>query len=37
MKLRGFARLGGLQVRRATGRTLDGALEGLEALVGEQP
>jgi carbon monoxide dehydrogenase subunit G len=37
MKLRGFARLGGIQVRRATGRTLDGALEGLETLVGEQP
>ena len=33
MKLRGFARFGGFQVRRATGRTLDGALDGLEGLV----
>jgi hypothetical protein len=29
-KLRGLARLGGLLVRRATGRVLDEALDGLE-------
>ena len=33
-KLRGMARFGGLMVRRATRRALDGALEGLEALHG---
>lgn len=32
IKLRGFSRLGGLQVRRATRRQLDGALAGLEEL-----
>ncbi|MGI8750563.1 MAG: SRPBCC family protein [Thermoleophilaceae bacterium] len=32
---RGFSRLGGLQIRMATRRRLDGALEGLEALAGE--
>jgi uncharacterized protein YndB with AHSA1/START domain len=31
-KLRGMARLGGLMVRRAARRALDGALEGLESL-----
>jgi uncharacterized protein YndB with AHSA1/START domain len=30
---RGFARLGGLQLRRATRRKLDGALDGLERLL----
>ena len=29
-KLRGLARFGGLLVRRATGRVLDEALDGLE-------
>ena len=33
-KLRGMARLGGLMVRRAARRALDGALEGLESLHG---
>jgi len=33
--LRGFSRLGGLQMRRATRKTLEGALDGLEQLVGE--
>ena len=33
-KLRGLARLGGLMVRRAARRALDGALEGLESLHG---
>jgi uncharacterized protein YndB with AHSA1/START domain len=33
MSLRGFARLGGLQFRRATARRLESALEGLEAVV----
>jgi uncharacterized protein YndB with AHSA1/START domain len=33
-KLRSFARLGGMLVRRASGRQLDEALEGLEAVVG---
>jgi uncharacterized protein YndB with AHSA1/START domain len=32
MGLRGFSRLGGGQVKRATKRKLDGALEGLERL-----
>jgi uncharacterized protein YndB with AHSA1/START domain len=32
VRLRGFARLGGLQVTRATKRQLTGALEGLNAL-----
>ena len=31
-RLRGLSRFGGLQVRRATGRQLDAALDGLEAL-----
>ena len=31
-KLRGMARLGGVMVRRAARRALDGALEGLESL-----
>jgi uncharacterized protein YndB with AHSA1/START domain len=35
IRLRGFARFGVLQVRRATARTLRGALEGLGRLVGE--
>ena len=34
--LRGFSRLGGLQMRRATRKTLDGALDGLEQLVGKE-
>jgi uncharacterized protein YndB with AHSA1/START domain len=33
MRLRGFSRLGGFQVRRATRRRLDQALAGLAALV----
>jgi uncharacterized protein YndB with AHSA1/START domain len=33
-KLRGMARLGGMMVRRASRRALDGALEGLETLHG---
>ena len=33
-KLRGFARLGGMLVRRASRRQLDDALDGLEAVVG---
>jgi uncharacterized protein YndB with AHSA1/START domain len=33
-KLRGMARLGGMMVRRASRRALDGALEGLENLHG---
>lgn len=33
--LRGFSRLGGAQIRRATRKTIDGALDGLERLVGE--
>jgi uncharacterized protein YndB with AHSA1/START domain len=32
--LRGFSRLGGGQIRRATKRTLSGALDGLERVVG---
>lgn len=32
LALRGFSRFGGFQIRRATRRTLDGALDGLEAL-----
>ena len=32
--LRGLSRFGGLQVRRATRRQLDGALDGLHALAG---
>jgi uncharacterized protein YndB with AHSA1/START domain len=32
---RGFARLGFVQLRRAAGRTLDGALDGLDAIVGD--
>ncbi len=31
MRLRGFARFGGLQIRRATRRQLEAALEGLDA------
>jgi uncharacterized protein YndB with AHSA1/START domain len=31
--LRGFSRLGGLQIRRATRRTIEGALDGLERVV----
>jgi uncharacterized protein YndB with AHSA1/START domain len=34
MRLRGFARLGFLQVRKATGRQLEEALEGLQRAVG---
>jgi uncharacterized protein YndB with AHSA1/START domain len=34
IQLRGFSRLGGLQVRRATRRQFDGALEGLQELAG---
>jgi uncharacterized protein YndB with AHSA1/START domain len=33
MRLRGFARLGSLQFRRATARRLESALDGLEAVV----
>ena len=33
MRLRGFARLGSLQLRRATARRLESALDGLEAVV----
>jgi uncharacterized protein YndB with AHSA1/START domain len=33
-KLRGLSRLGGFLVRRATGRILDEALDGLEAALG---
>ncbi|MBA2420065.1 MAG: SRPBCC family protein [Thermoleophilaceae bacterium] len=33
IRLRGFARFGSIQVRLATKKTLDGALEGLERLV----
>jgi uncharacterized protein YndB with AHSA1/START domain len=33
MRLRGFARLGGFQFRRATARRLEDALDGLEAVV----
>jgi hypothetical protein len=33
-KLRGISRLGGFLVRRATGRIVDEALDGLEAAVG---
>jgi carbon monoxide dehydrogenase subunit G len=36
LKLRGFSRLGGLQMRRATRKTLDGALDGLTRVVGEE-
>lgn len=36
LRLRGFSRFGTLQVRRAWGRQLDGALAGLEALFAEQ-
>jgi uncharacterized protein YndB with AHSA1/START domain len=32
---RGFARLGFVQLRRAAGRQLEGALDGLEALLGD--
>jgi uncharacterized protein YndB with AHSA1/START domain len=35
MRLRGFARFGFLQVRRAAARQLQGALEGLEASLAE--
>ncbi len=35
LSTRGFSRLGGLQIRRATRRQLDGALEGLAALAGD--
>jgi uncharacterized protein YndB with AHSA1/START domain len=34
MRLRGFARLGAIQFRRATARRLEAALDGLEAAVG---
>jgi uncharacterized protein YndB with AHSA1/START domain len=34
--LRGFSRLGGGQVKRATRRKLDGALDGLERALGEE-
>ena len=34
LTLRGFSRLGGFQVSRATRRQLDGALEGLQRLAG---
>lgn len=34
LRLRGFSRFGGLQVRRATARKLDGALAGLAEAVG---
>ena len=33
--LRGFSRLGGGQIRRATRKTIDGALDGLERTVGQ--
>ena len=36
MGLRGFSRLGGGQVKRATKRKLDGALDGLEQLFAER-
>ena len=36
MGLRGFSRLGGGQVKRATRRKLDGALDGLERLFAER-
>lgn len=32
LSMRGFSRLGGFQIRRATRRQLDGALDGLQAL-----
>jgi uncharacterized protein YndB with AHSA1/START domain len=35
LSARGFSRLGGLQIRLATRRQLDGALKGLEALAGQ--
>ena len=35
MKLRGFARFGSFQVRRAAARQLDEALDGIEAALGE--
>ena len=35
MQLRGFARLGSMQVRRAAARQLNAALDGIEAAVGE--
>ena len=35
MKLRGFARFGSLQVRRAAARQLGAALDGIEAALGE--
>jgi uncharacterized protein YndB with AHSA1/START domain len=34
MRLRGFARFGSIQVRRATGRQLNEALDGIEAALG---
>jgi uncharacterized protein YndB with AHSA1/START domain len=34
MKLRGFARFGSLQLRRAAARQLDSALDGIETAVG---
>jgi uncharacterized protein YndB with AHSA1/START domain len=34
IKLRGFSRFGAIQVRRATRRQLDGALDGLRSLFG---
>jgi uncharacterized protein YndB with AHSA1/START domain len=37
MKLRGMSRLGGWQIRRATRRRLDEALEGLAAIVEPAP
>jgi uncharacterized protein YndB with AHSA1/START domain len=33
--LRGFSRLGGIQIRRATRKTLDGALDGLARVAGD--
>ena len=36
-RLRGFARLGGFMVRRATRRRLDEALDGLDRIAGARP
>jgi uncharacterized protein YndB with AHSA1/START domain len=36
-RLRGLSRFGGLMMRRATGRTLNAALEGLDRAVGGAP
>ena len=35
LRMRGLSRFGGMQVRRATRRQLDGALDGLQALASE--